>query len=404
MRNAWTSATTRATGVVGQRKASQALLSRHDVVTSPESGMRYRIGALLGEGGYGQVYLADRLDRSTDIPVEVCVKVSLGMDGWLREAYFGQVLHRHPRALTVFENFPLAQPEGRFLYCLVLEYARHGDLSAYLQRRKTAFPERVARREITGILEVLDRLHRGQTMHRDLTPFNVFVCEGGHLKLGDFGIARQQSDRRGIPSHTLNPFGAPREMLQSLRRWQARDDVFQVGQLLGMLVKGSAERRIETSDVRSLQCTDELKEVLHRCIGARGRRYETAGELIAALQKGPQPLRVGRVKTLKGVHLAFTGILKVPRKEAIRAAKRCGAIVHGGPSAKTSVIVRGRPNTLQAAGKDGGLKLMELKRLRERGHDIKLIGEAQFWALVGKPPQKPRAKALAGSGGSRTRG
>jgi len=34
---------------------------------------------------------------------------------------------------------------------------------------------------------------------------------------------------------------------------------------------------------------------------------------------------------------------------------------------------------------------MELKRLRERGHDIKLIGEAQFWALVGKPPQKPRA-------------
>ena len=101
------------------------------------------------------------------------------------------------------------------LYCLVLEYARHGDLRAYLQRRKTAFPERFARREITGILDVLDRLHRGQTMHRDLTPFNVFVCEGGHLKLGDFGIARQQSDRRGIPSNTLNPFGAPREMLRT---------------------------------------------------------------------------------------------------------------------------------------------------------------------------------------------
>ena len=35
-------------------------------------------------------------------------------------------------------------------------------------------------------------------------------------------------------------------------------------------------------------------------------------------------------------------------------------------------------------------RIRELKRLRERGHDIKLIGEAQFWALVGKP-QKPRA-------------
>ena len=58
------------------------------------------------------------------------------------------------------------------------------------------------RREIAGILDVLRKLHRGQTLHRDLTPVNVFVCDGPRLKLGDFGIVRQQSDARGITAHT----------------------------------------------------------------------------------------------------------------------------------------------------------------------------------------------------------
>jgi hypothetical protein len=58
--------------------------------------------------------------------------------------------------------------------------------------------------------------------------------------------------------------------------------------------------------------------------------------------------------------------------------------VHGGPSLQTTVLVRGRPNTLQAAGRDAGLKLMEIKRLREKGHRITLLDERRFWALAAK--------------------
>jgi BRCT domain type II-containing protein len=87
---------------------------------------------------------------------------------------------------------------------------------------------------------------------------------------------------------------------------------------------------------------------------------------------------------LKGVHLAFTGILSRKRIEAIRAAKRAGAVVHSGPSTRTSVVVRGRPNPLQAAGKDGGIKLMEIKRLRAKGQRITLLNEQQFWRLAQK--------------------
>jgi hypothetical protein len=44
------------------------------------------------------------------------------------------------------------------------------------------------------------------------------------------------------------------------------------------------------------------------------------------------------------------------------AAKRAVAIIHGMPSSRTTVVVRGRPNPLQAVGRDAGLKLIKIKR------------------------------------------
>ena len=355
------------------------------VITSPETQLRYEIERLLGEGGFGQVYLARRLSRSTLVPEIVCIKISHRIDGWLREAYFGQLLDGHPRAIRVFDTFPILEGDRSIAYCLALEYASQGDLSAFLKRRARPWPEASARREIAGILDVLGKLHRGQMLHRDLTPMNVFVCDDRRLKLGDFGIVRQQSDRRGITARTMNALTAPSEFLdRAAPKWQARDDVYQVGQLLAMLMKGDASTRVRTSEIRALACSDHLKEIIHRCIGERRKRYENASELIDALSTPPARLKAGVLRSLKGVHLAFTGILTKRRREAALAARRAGAIVHGGPSAQTRVVVRGRPNPLQAAGRDGGLKLMEIKRLREKGTRITLLNEEQFWRLVAR--------------------
>jgi BRCT domain type II-containing protein len=136
-------------------------------------------------------------------------------------------------------------------------------------------------------------------------------------------------------------------------------------------------------EIRGLGCTDHLKEIVYRCIGERRKRYESADEMIEALRNPPASLKAGVLRTLKGVHVAFTGILSRKRSEAVRAAKRAGAVVHSGPSAKTTVVVRGRPNPLQAAGKNAGLKLMEIRRLRSKGHRITLLNEQQFWRLAG---------------------
>ena len=389
-------ATTRATSSIHVPAVDAGqLLAPTQVIFSPETKLQYRIERMLGAGGFGQAYLATRRGRSATIPEQVCIKVSARIDGWLREAYFGLLLDGHPRAVRVFDRFPLMRADGQVLYYLALEYACHGDLSAHLQQAGRKWTEAAARREIAGILEVLGKLHRGQLLHRDLTPMNVFVCDGRRLKLGDFGIVRQQSDRRGVTASTMNASMVPSDLLASTApKWQARDDVYQVGQLLGMLVKGDARARIRPAEVRSLTCSDHLKEIIYRCIGERRKRYESADEMITALRTPPARLNAGVTRTLDGVHLAFTGILSRPRNEAKLAAKRAGAIVHSGPSAQTTVLVRGRPNPLQAAGRDGGVKLLEIKRLREKGHHIRILGDAAFWRLVEtrelRPPSRDR--------------
>src|SRR5436305_10305865 len=294
--SAATTRTVRRTGT--PRTGAPALLATAQVIASPETGLEYQVERLLGEGGFGQVYLARRLGRSPLVPETICIKASSRIDGWLREAYFGQLLDAHPRAIRVFDAFPLMRAHGAVVYCLTLEYARHGDLSAFLSRTSKGWPEAAARREIAGILEVLGKLHRGQTLHRDLTPLNVFVCDGHRLKLGDFGLARPQAHRRGITARTMNALTAPSEILErAAPKWQARDDVYQVGQLLAMLIKGDARMRIRAHEVRRLACSDHLKEIVYRCIGERRKRYESADEMIEALRNLPATRRSGNLRT-----------------------------------------------------------------------------------------------------------
>ena len=355
-------------------------------VTSSESGRTYQLERLVGKGGFGEVYLATPQPRGS-LPSQVCIKVSERLVPWLREAYFAELVGRELRALKIHDRF-VVTVGGQHRYCLAMEYAEHGDLGTWLER-KGPQSERFVRREIAAVLAVLDALHRGQALHRDLTPFNVFVCANEELKLGDFGIATHQLSRRGVTADAFNLFNVPNEIAWGrVRRWQQRDDIYQVGLIAVMLLRGDISSPIRSKDVRTLPCTDHLKEVIHRCLGSRGRRYEAAGELITALRHARTAPQFGRIPTLAGKRVSFTGFLSRPRSEAIAAARKAGATIQSKPGRLTDVLVRGRPNKLQIAGAGGGTKLMEIRRLAARGHVVKVIGERQFWKLANQRRQR----------------
>ena len=352
-----------------------------------ESGRTYRLDRLIGKGGFGEVHLATVV-AGPGLPGPVCIKISDRLVGWLREAYFAELLASESRALRIFDRF-VEIIDGQTRYCLAMEYAAHGDLGAWLGQRGPQ-SERFVRREIAALLSALAILHRGHALHRDLTPFNVFVCDGEQLKLGDFGIAKHQVNRRGVTADAFNLFHVPNEIAWGrVRRWQRRDDVYQVGLLAAMLLRGDVASAMQSRDVRKLPCSDHLKEVIHRCLGSRGRRYETASELIAALRERPREPRFGRASSLVGKRLAFTGFLVRPRADAIAAAKKAGAIVQSKPGRTTDLLVRGRPNALQIAGRDGGSKLIEVRRLAAQGIRVVVIDERQFWRLA-QPLRKER--------------
>jgi serine/threonine protein kinase len=357
---------------------------------SSESGRSYQLNKLIGKGGFGEVYLATPTPRD-GLPEQVCIKITDRLSSWLREAYFAELLFREPRALRVFDRFAEVE-NGRARYCIALEYAIDGDLSVWLEK-KGPQSERFVRREIAAILQPLDILHRGQALHRDLTPFNVFVCENEQLKLGDFGIAMHQRSQRGVTADAFNLFNVPAEIAWGrVRRWQQRDDVYQVGLIAAMILRGDTSSTMTSRAVRRLPCSDHLKEVIYRCLGARGKRYEAADELIKALRHRPKEPSLGRVVSLEGKRVSFTGFLTRPRSEAIAAAKKAGAIVQTKPGPSSDVLVRGRPNALQIAGKAGGTKLLEIRRLAAKGQVVKVIGERQFWRLVESARQSKKTK------------
>ena len=347
---------------------------------SSETGRTYRLDRLIGKGGFGEVYLATP-SPAQGYPDKVCIKVSDRLSGWLREAYFAELLAREPRALRVYDRFADAS-RGEMRYYLAMEYAEHGDLGTWLEK-VGAQSERFVRRELAAIAGALDALHRGHAMHRDLTPFNVFVCAGNELKLGDFGIATHQLNPRGVTADAFNVFHVPNEIAWGrVRRWQKRDDVYQIGLLAAMLLRGDITTAMRSKDVRTLPCSDQLKEVIHCCLGSRGKRYESASELISALRKRPSAPSLGRTDSLKGKRVSFTGFLVRPRADAIAAARKAGALVQSKPGPSTDILVRGRPNAQQIAGKDGGSKLIEVRRLAAQGIKVTVIGERQFWKLA----------------------
>ena len=166
------------------------------------------------------------------------------------------------------------------------------------------------------------------------------VCDNTCLKL------RRLRHRPGqknacITARTLNPLMAPSDIFAGRSPRQARDDVYQVGQLLGCL---TGDASVRAPEVREAASTDHLKEIIYRCMASGGGRYESAGDDRRASNPAAMPRRA---PCALGRPPAFTGIFEAAREAN---ARRRGAKVQCMPS--ITPLCSSAANALQAAGRD----------------------------------------------------
>jgi serine/threonine protein kinase len=361
------------------------------VVQSPATGRRFLIANRLGEGGYGCTYRVQRLDSWNRRIRDYCLKTTTDPESWHREAYFGELLNRCERAIRMYDSFPLFPPTRRHgvLYCLVFEYAEHGTIRDHLASTKRGWSPDRARREIVALLKLLDQLHGAGALHRDITPMNVFVCKNKKLKLGDFGLARHVLAGKMVAASAFTPYFVSKRMAEGERRyWLPSDDVFQMGQLLAMLLRGEADSLISVKEVSKLPCNDDLHGIVAKAICARRNRFSTAIEMLRALQgheyPEPQPL-----ESLEGKTVVFSGPLSIRRFDAEVLVRQAGASISDHVTSRVNVIIQGR-HSQHYVMRHKGSTLLAAERLIRQGVPISIISEPEFFNLVWKNRRRSR--------------
>ncbi len=361
------------------------------VVVSPATGRRFRIANRLGEGGYGCTYRVERLDSWDRRIKNYCLKTTTDPESWHREAYFGELLNRCDRAIRMYDSFPLFPPTRRHgvLYCLVFEYAEHGTIRDHLASTERGWSPERARREIVALLKLLDQLHGAGALHRDITPMNVFVCKNNKLKLGDFGLARHVLAGKMVTATAFTPYFVSKRMAEGERRyWLPSDDVFQMGQLLAMLLRGDADSLISVKEVSKLPCEANLHLIVAKAICARRKRFATALEMLRALQGHEYP-KSQPLESLEGKTVVFSGPLSIRRFDAEVLVRQAGASISDQVTRRINVIVQGR-RSHDYVMRHKGSKLLAAEKLIREGVPISIISEPEFFNLVWQNRRRTR--------------
>ncbi|MGB6365873.1 MAG: protein kinase, partial [Thermoanaerobaculia bacterium] len=277
-------------------------------------GKRYRIRALLGRGGMGEVWRAVDLKLRVDVALKA-LRIELLADERALETLRQEVrMAREVISPNVCRVFDLVEIDGQEL--VSMEYIDGITLLDILKMRAPL--DLTEAREIAAqFLAGLEAIHESGLVHRDVKPENLMMTRSGRMVLMDFGIAKGLAEGK-----TGTVAGTPAYMAPEQSRGEAPDaraDVFSAGVVLAEMIAPSGLGLFEARQAiwqGIHQQSPVLPEspwapVLRKAVARLPQqRYASASALARALEE--VTLRVDRAEDVK----PYPGLASFSQEEA----------------------------------------------------------------------------------------
>jgi serine/threonine-protein kinase len=283
----------------------------------------YRLLSLIGQGGMGEVYLAERDDDVYQR--HVAVKLVHHTPGRALRRRFERerrILARlmHPNVATLHDGG--VADDGRPY--LVMEYVDGRTITEHCDEMRLGIRERLSL--FTTVCEAVQFAHGALVVHRDLKPSNILVDAGGTVKLLDFGIAwlledeSTDTERTAALDRVLTPEHAAPEQIRGEEPTTATD-VYALGVLLCELLVG--EKPIRFSSRSPVEIDRIARETEAETPSRLLAKMDAAERRACAERRSTTPDRLGR--RLRGDLDAICA--KALRKESVERYPSPAAMV-----------------------------------------------------------------------------
>ncbi|MEO7732675.1 MAG: protein kinase [Kofleriaceae bacterium] len=256
----------------------------------------FRLIALLGEGGMGVVYLAERADAqfAQRVAVKILARAVSSSEAIARFRDERQILaaleHRH-----IVRLLDGGSTEDGLPY-LVMEHIEGTAITRYAHAHQLSIRARIEL--IRGVCAALQYAHQNLVVHRDIKPSNLLVDAAGVPKVLDFGIAKLLSPIPGFERESRTRTGLAMFTPEYASPEQARGDavstatdVYSVGAVLYELLTEQPAHRTTGSALEVLRVICEVDPARPSSVAPAERRAALAADLdniiLKALHKEP---------------------------------------------------------------------------------------------------------------------
>ena len=241
---------------------------------------KFLVKSLIGEGGSGQVFLAENIKLGNNWAIKKCFKGNI-TSGLLVEPNILKQLS-HPAIPKIID----IEEDNEAVY-IIEEYIHGMNLKDY--RSDTGgINQELAVNFMIQLCDILNYLHTRKPrpiIYRDIKPQNIMCTEDYQLKLIDFGIAREYKEdsiNDTMPMGTRG-YAAPEIYLNS--QSDVRTDIYGLGMTIYYLITGKnlseAPYKLQPIHDQNKEISKELEQIIIKCCEfSPDKRYQNVDELL----------------------------------------------------------------------------------------------------------------------------